>query len=160
MAVAVDGANRHDMELVEATLHALVVAPPVPTAEAPQHLCLDKGDDYEAVRATLDEWGYTAHILRACARSPRTPQASTLAPMSSSRAGPTARTSRSCAPLARTPRLSTTLADWCVDRGIQTVAMASTGVYWMPLCEALEARGLQCCLISAQSITRVPGPPE
>ena len=50
-----------------------------------------------------------------------------------------------------------TLADWCVDRGIQTVAMASTGVYGMPLFEALEARGLSCCLISAQSITRVPG---
>jgi transposase len=44
-----------------------------------------------------------------------------------------------------------------VDRGIQTVAMESTGVYWIPLFEALEARGLQGCLISAQSITRVPG---
>jgi transposase len=50
-----------------------------------------------------------------------------------------------------------TLADWLVDRGIQTVAMESTGVYWIPLFEELEARGLQCCLISAQSITRVPG---
>src|SRR5712691_10760793 len=50
-----------------------------------------------------------------------------------------------------------TLADWFVDRGIQTVAMASTGVYWIPLCEELEACGLQCCLISAQSIKRVPG---
>jgi hypothetical protein len=29
-----------------------------------------------------------------------------------------------------------TLADWLVDRGIQTVAMASTGVYGMPLFEA------------------------
>jgi transposase len=50
-----------------------------------------------------------------------------------------------------------TLADWFVDRGIQTVAMESTGVYWIPLFEELEARGLQCCLISAQSIKRVPG---
>jgi transposase len=50
-----------------------------------------------------------------------------------------------------------TLADWFVDRGIQTVAMESTGVYWMPLFEELKARGLQCCLISAQSIKRVPG---
>jgi transposase len=50
-----------------------------------------------------------------------------------------------------------TLADWLVDRGIQTVAMESTGVYWIPLFEELEARGLQCCLISAQSIKRVPG---
>ena len=50
-----------------------------------------------------------------------------------------------------------TLADWLVDHGIQTVAMESTGVYWIPLCEELEARGLQCCLISAASIKRVPG---
>lgn len=50
-----------------------------------------------------------------------------------------------------------TLADWFVDRGIQTVAMESTGVYWIPLFEELEARGLHCCLISAQSIKRIPG---
>ncbi|HEY5868198.1 MAG TPA: transposase, partial [Candidatus Tectomicrobia bacterium] len=49
------------------------------------------------------------------------------------------------------------LADWCVDRGIQTVAMASTGVYWMPLFETLEAHGLHCCLISARAIKHVPG---
>ena len=42
------------------------------------------------------------------------------------------------------------VADWCVDRGIQTAAMESTGVYWIPLFETLEARGIQCCLISAQ----------
>ncbi len=50
-----------------------------------------------------------------------------------------------------------TLADWFVDRGIQTVAMASTGVSWIPLVEEREARGLPCCLISAQSIKRVLG---
>jgi transposase len=50
-----------------------------------------------------------------------------------------------------------TLADWLIDRDSQTVAMESTGVYWMPLFEELEARGLHCCLISAPSITRVPG---
>jgi transposase len=50
-----------------------------------------------------------------------------------------------------------TLADWLVDRGIQTVAMESTGVYGIPLFEELEARGLHCCLLSAQSIQRVPG---
>ena len=49
------------------------------------------------------------------------------------------------------------LADWCIDRGIQTVAMASTGVYWMPLFETLEARGIHGCLISAQSLKHVPG---
>jgi transposase len=50
-----------------------------------------------------------------------------------------------------------TLAAWLVARGIQTVAMASTGVYWIPLFEALEARGLLCCLIRARSLKRVPG---
>jgi transposase len=50
-----------------------------------------------------------------------------------------------------------TLADWFVERGIQTVAMESTGVYWLPLVEDLEARGLSCCLLSAPSIKRVPG---
>src|SRR5215470_9149481 len=50
-----------------------------------------------------------------------------------------------------------TLADWFIDRGIQTVAMESTGVYWIPLFETLEARGIQACLISAQSLKHVPG---
>jgi len=35
--------------------------------------------------------------------------------------------------------------------------MESTGVYWIPLFETLEARGIQCGLISAQSIKHVPG---
>src|SRR5215471_17887744 len=49
------------------------------------------------------------------------------------------------------------LADWFIDRGIQTVAMESTGVYWIPLFETLEARGIPCCLISASSVKHVPG---
>jgi hypothetical protein len=49
------------------------------------------------------------------------------------------------------------LADWCIDRGIQTVAMASTGVSWLPLCETLAARGIQGCRRSAQSLKHVPG---
>jgi putative transposase len=64
LGVAVDGANRHDMKLVEATLEAIMIKPPEPTVTQPQHLCLDKGYDYEAVRDTLDVWGYTAHIRR------------------------------------------------------------------------------------------------
>ena len=49
------------------------------------------------------------------------------------------------------------LADWCGDRGIQTVAMESTGVSWLPRCETLEAHGLPCCRISARAIKQVPG---
>jgi putative transposase len=64
LAVAVDGANRHDMQLVDATLEAMMIKRPEPTVTWPQHLCLDKGYDYDAVRETLDTWGYTAHIRR------------------------------------------------------------------------------------------------
>lgn len=50
-----------------------------------------------------------------------------------------------------------TIAQWLKENGIQTVAMESTGVYWIPLFELLETCGLQCCLISATSIKRFPG---
>jgi len=49
------------------------------------------------------------------------------------------------------------IADWLLEHGIQIVAMESTGVYWIPLFETLEARGLECCLISATAIKRFPG---
>jgi hypothetical protein len=49
------------------------------------------------------------------------------------------------------------VADWFVDRDIQTAAMESTGGYWIPLFETLAARGIQGCLISAQAIQHVPG---
>jgi putative transposase len=48
--VAVDGANRPDMEMVEATLESIPIEQPVPTPDAPQNLCLDVGYDYDAVR--------------------------------------------------------------------------------------------------------------
>ncbi len=65
LALAVAGANRHDMKLVEATLTAIPVPRPDPTdAEAPQHLCLDKGYDYPEVHDLVAAWGYTAHIAR------------------------------------------------------------------------------------------------
>jgi putative transposase len=62
LAVVVAGANRHDMKLARATLEQIVVARPAPTAEQPQGLCLDKGYDYDEVRATVAEFGFTAHI--------------------------------------------------------------------------------------------------
>jgi putative transposase len=62
LAVAVAGANRHDMRLLAATLDGLAIARPAPTAEAPQHLCLDKGYDYDSVREAVAARGYTAHI--------------------------------------------------------------------------------------------------
>ena len=62
VGVAVDGANRHDMKLVRPTLDSVVIARPEPTLEQPQGMCLDKGYDFDEVRRTLEEFGFTAHI--------------------------------------------------------------------------------------------------
>ena len=50
------------MRLVEDTLQSIPVPRPEPTPQAPQHLCLDKGYDYPAVRELAEDWAYTAHI--------------------------------------------------------------------------------------------------
>lgn len=44
------------------TLEAIVAARPDPTEQEPQGMCLDKGYDFEEVRALLCEFGFTAHI--------------------------------------------------------------------------------------------------
>jgi putative transposase len=62
LAVVVDGANRHDMKLAEATLEAIMVARPTPTPEQPQHLCLDAGYDYEVVAEMVRAHHYEPHI--------------------------------------------------------------------------------------------------
>ena len=49
------------------------------------------------------------------------------------------------------------LADWLLACGIDTVVLESTGVYWIPLFEILEARGLQVFLVDARQIKYVPG---
>lgn len=49
------------------------------------------------------------------------------------------------------------LADWLEQCGIQTVAMESTGVYWIPLFQILEMRKLQVCLVNAHYAKNVPG---
>jgi putative transposase len=62
IGLAVAGANRHDMKLVKETLSNIVVERPHPTPEEKQNVCMDAGYDYEAVRDTLLEFGFTAHI--------------------------------------------------------------------------------------------------
>jgi transposase len=49
------------------------------------------------------------------------------------------------------------LADWLEACGVGTVAMESTGVYWIPLYEMLEERGLKPCLVNARHMKNVPG---
>ena len=62
IGVTVDGANRHDMRMVEATLDSIPVKRPKPTKKEPQGLCLDKGYDYDDVRELAKEFNYTLHL--------------------------------------------------------------------------------------------------
>jgi transposase len=39
---------------------------------------------------------------------------------------------------------------WLVEKGVRSVAMQSTGVYWMPVFEVLEQQGLEVYLLNAQ----------
>src|ERR1700678_1242396 len=48
-------------------------------------------------------------------------------------------------------------ADWLERCGVRTVAMESTGVYWIPLFQMLESRGLKVCLVNARHVKNVPG---
>jgi transposase len=49
------------------------------------------------------------------------------------------------------------LADWLATCRIETVAMESTGVYWIPIYEMLEARGFRVYLVHAHHVKHVPG---
>jgi putative transposase len=62
--MAMAGANVHDTKLLAATLEAIVVERPQPTAEAPQHLCLDKGYDNPTGHETVAAFQYVPHIRR------------------------------------------------------------------------------------------------
>ena len=49
------------------------------------------------------------------------------------------------------------LADWLLACGITTVAMESTGIYWVALYEILEARGITVVVANARDVKHVPG---
>ena len=49
------------------------------------------------------------------------------------------------------------LADWLRRCGVKTVAMQSTGVYWIPVYEVLEERGFQVYLVNARHTKNLPG---
>jgi transposase len=49
------------------------------------------------------------------------------------------------------------LADWLAACGVDTVAMESTGVYWIPLFELLDARGFTVLLVNARHVKNVSG---
>jgi len=49
------------------------------------------------------------------------------------------------------------LADWLVACRVTTVALESTGVFWIPVYEILEARGLTVQLVNARHVRNLPG---
>src|ERR671917_731657 len=49
------------------------------------------------------------------------------------------------------------LADWLERCGVRTVAMESTGVYWIPVFEVLDQRGFDVVLVNARDAKHVPG---
>lgn len=55
-----------------------------------------------------------------------------------------------------TPELNE-LADWLASEGVESVAMESTSVYWIPIYELLEKRGFEVLLVNARALSSVPG---
>jgi len=49
------------------------------------------------------------------------------------------------------------MAEWLVRCGITTVAMESTGVYWIPVYDVVEQHGIQPCLVNPRNMKNVPG---
>jgi transposase len=49
------------------------------------------------------------------------------------------------------------MADWLLACGVDTVALESTGVYWIPVYEVLERRGLTVWLVDTRQMKYVPG---
>ncbi len=62
VGLAVEGANRHDKEVAEATLESIPADRPEPTPDSPRGMCLDKGYDYDDTRELVQELGFTAHV--------------------------------------------------------------------------------------------------
>ena len=49
------------------------------------------------------------------------------------------------------------MADWLLSCGVTTVVMGSAGIYWIPVFEVLERRGLEVRLVNARHVKNVPG---
>jgi transposase len=49
------------------------------------------------------------------------------------------------------------LAEWLAESAVESVALESTGVYWIPLFELLESRGMEVILTDTRHLSRVPG---
>lgn len=62
LALVIDGANRHDVKLLSATLDGLAVSRPEPNLQEPQHLCLDAAYDSTPVYKELLARHYRPHV--------------------------------------------------------------------------------------------------
>lgn len=62
IGLAIEGANKVDFKLVRQTIRSIPIERPESSPEDPQGMCLDKGYDFDEVRALLQEFGFTAHI--------------------------------------------------------------------------------------------------
>ena len=49
------------------------------------------------------------------------------------------------------------LVEWLAEQGVESVAMESTAVYWIPLYDLLESRGIRAVLVNARQLHNVPG---
>ena len=64
LGMVIAPANVNDQKLLRETIESIVVERPVPTAEKPQHLCLDAAYDNPTGREAAAAGKYTAHIRR------------------------------------------------------------------------------------------------
>ena len=49
------------------------------------------------------------------------------------------------------------MADWLIEQKVVSAAMESTSVYWIPVCEMLESRGIEVVLVDTREVRMVPG---
>src|SRR5438445_10213382 len=85
------------------------------------------------------------------------PRASIAAPTRIMSPSPPTGTRPRCARSRRSRPISIAWSDWLTACGVTTVAMESTGVYWIPLYEILEGRGFDVVLVNARHVKNVPG---
>lgn len=62
LALAIDGANRHDVKLLEETLDNCVLEPQQTEEQPPSHLCADAGYTGKKARKQIIDHGYIPHI--------------------------------------------------------------------------------------------------
>lgn len=66
------------------------------------------------------------------------------------------RTAREVARFGATTQQLEAMAEWLKERGVRSVAMESTGVYWVPVHEVLEAAGFEVVLADVKQFAHVP----